>query len=87
MTDTITLPRAVVELALEALENVRRYDKENLYGLDDDIAALREALEQPQQEPVTREHITDGSPCWCEPETNYKDPETGISVIVHKEPQ
>ena len=27
MTDTITLPRAVVELALEALENVRRYDK------------------------------------------------------------
>lgn len=40
-----------------------------------------------QQEPVAREHITNGSPCWCEPETNYKDPETGISVIVHKEPQ
>lgn len=40
-----------------------------------------------QQEPVASEHITDGRPCWCEPETNYKDPETGISVIVHKEPQ
>lgn len=61
------------------------------------ITAIREALAeessgteqpaQPQQEPVAREHITDGSPCWCEPETNYKDPETGISVIVHKEPQ
>ena len=33
---------------------------------------------------LNREHITDGSPCWCEPETEYKDPETGVSVIVHK---
>jgi len=34
-----------------------------------------------------REHITDGSPCWCNPETDYIDPETGAAVIVHKEPQ
>jgi len=34
-----------------------------------------------------RQHVTDGSPCWCEPETSYTDPETGASVIVHKEPQ
>ena len=34
-----------------------------------------------------REHITTGEPCWCNPETTYKDPDTGISVIVHKEPQ
>lgn len=34
-----------------------------------------------------REHITDGSPCWCNPETTYTDPDTGVSVIVHKEPQ
>ena len=34
-----------------------------------------------------REHITDGSPCWCNPETTYTDPDTGASVIVHKEPQ
>ena len=45
------------------------------------------ATQPTQQEPVAREHITDGSPCWCEPETNYKDPETCTSVIVHKEPQ
>ena len=52
------------------------------------ITALREALEQPvSQEPVKREHITDGSPCWCNPELNYKDPETGAEVWVHKEPQ
>jgi len=34
-----------------------------------------------------RQHVTDGSPCWCEPEISYTDPETGASVIVHKEPQ
>ena len=34
-----------------------------------------------------RQHLTDGSLCWCEPETIYTDPETGASVIVHKEPQ
>jgi hypothetical protein len=34
-----------------------------------------------------RQHVTDGSPCWCEPEISYTDPETGASVVVHKEPQ
>jgi hypothetical protein len=34
-----------------------------------------------------RQHVIDGSPCWCEPETSYTDPETGASVVVHKEPQ
>ena len=24
-----------------------------------------------------KEHITDGTPCWCNPELNFKDPETG----------
>ena len=34
-----------------------------------------------------RQHVTDGSPCWCEPEISYTNPETGASVVVHKEPQ
>jgi hypothetical protein len=33
------------------------------------------------------EHITDGTPCWCNPELDYVDPETGVKVWVHKEPQ
>lgn len=33
------------------------------------------------------EHITNGNPCWCNPEIDYVDPETGVAVIVHKEPQ
>jgi hypothetical protein len=43
------------------------------------INAARAALKQ--------EHITDDSPCWCCPEITYTDPDTGVSVIVHKEPQ
>jgi hypothetical protein len=34
-----------------------------------------------------RQHITDGSTCWCNPETDYVDPKTGAAVVVHKEPQ
>ena len=42
---------------------------------------------EPPTEDEKQEHITDGSTCWCGPETNYTDPETGASVIVHREPQ
>jgi hypothetical protein len=39
--------------ALEALENVRSYDKQDLYRLDEDITALRTAIaEAEKQEPV-----------------------------------
>ena len=31
------------------------------------------------------EHITDGSPCWCNPEMTYKDTINGAEVWVHKE--
>ena len=39
---------------------------------------------QPVQE---LEHITDGGQCWCNPDIDYIDPNTGAAVIVHKEPQ
>lgn len=50
-------------------------------------AALRHSDEYPQLAPAKRKHITDGTPCWCNPEVNYADPDTGVAVIVHKEPQ
>jgi len=37
--------------------------------------------------PTQREHITDGSPCWCSPDLDYVDPETGAKVWIHKESQ
>jgi len=48
---------------------------------------VAQALSQPAAPMQRRGHITDGSPCWCNPDTDYVDPETGIAVIVHKEPQ
>ena len=48
---------------------------------------VKAAMRHPAEYPVKREHITDCNPCWCNPETDYVDPETGIAVIVHKEPQ
>lgn len=42
---------------------------------------------EPVLRQIKREHVTSGEPCWCEPETSYVDPDTGVAVIVHKEPQ
>lgn len=46
-------------------------------NLEQAITALRDALV------ATREHVTDGSPCWCNPELNYVDPDTGAKVCDH----
>ena len=35
---------------------------------------------------VLREHISSPD-CWCEPELDYKDPDTGAEVWVHRELQ
>jgi hypothetical protein len=48
------------------------------------ITSIKQALAAPVQE---REHITDGGQCWCNPDIDYIDPDTGAAVIVHKEPQ
>lgn len=56
---------------------------QSLKTLDASIAKLEAAL----AEVPCREHVTDGTPCWCNPEVAYTDPETGASVIVHREPQ
>lgn len=43
------------------------------------------AIKNPEDYPHL-EHITDGRDCWCNPEVNYVDPDTGAAVIVHKKP-
>lgn len=85
--------RKAAEAAIEALEGVLDTYGEPLDLLSisggayealqcrDAITALKAALA------ATREHITDGSPCWCNPELNYVDPDTGAKVWVHKEAQ
>jgi len=55
-------------------------------GLIDDFLAKFKERNTPPVVPQG-EHKTDGSPCWCNPEVTYENPETGAKVIVHKEPQ
>jgi hypothetical protein len=59
MTDTITLPRAVVQQALEAWEYINKYgfvlaDYEG--PMEQAITAFKAALEQPEQEPQCNPH-------------------------------
>lgn len=85
MTDTVTVSRELLRQAIDTIGYYASVCNED----DQDTpakqaqAALRAALEQP----APREHMTDGSQCWCNPETVYTDPDTGASVIIHKEPQ
>jgi len=44
--------------ALETLEHVHRFDQKGLYGLDDEIDLLRQAIEQAEKE-ATLQEITD----------------------------
>ncbi len=55
------------------------------YDIDTTIDKTEAKLKE--KNGLHRQHVIDGSPCWCEPETSYTDPETGASVVVHKEPQ
>ena len=66
--------RELMQQALEALEDYEPNDAHKV------SAALRERL-------ARQEHITDGSKCWCDPELDYKDPETGAEVWVHRSTQ
>ncbi len=70
---------------------LREYLQEAIVPLIEDVLVKKlgqavtfaaEELIQPK-----REHITDGSPCWCGAEMTYVDPDTGVAVINHKEPQ
>ena len=48
------------------------------------IPKIMAAIKSPQDYPHL-EHVLDSS-CWCNPDVNYIDPDTGVAVIVHKEP-
>ena len=59
MTDNITLPRATVQQALEALLLPSMKTQQMLIQRDEAIIALRRALAEPEQEPVAWMHPMD----------------------------
>ncbi len=70
---------------------LREYLQEAIVPLIEDVLVkkLGQAMTFAAEELIQpkREHITDGSPCWCGAEVAYVDPDTGVAVINHKEPQ
>lgn len=86
--------RKLLEQALESLENVRRYDKESLYELDDDITALRAAIEQAEEpliDSVRQMRDVQGMDgTWnCDPYMHglYNGLEFAVSLLEQREPQ
>ena len=80
---TNTAPPARKPLTDEEIEEMMN-DLEEGYSL---YRSFARAIEAAHGITATREHVTDDSQCWCNPEITYTDPDTGVSVIVHKEPQ
>jgi hypothetical protein len=70
-----------------AVEVITEFAKMRGLSLDGARVQNWQDTTPPAQPAVQREHITDGRPCWCNPDIDYVDPETGAAVIVHKEPQ
>lgn len=69
--------------------------KGNLFA-EEAIRALKDMYTNPQNldtsekrvhETNKRQHVTDGTKCWCEPVLTYVDPVTGAEVWTHREPQ
>ena len=94
----ILIDEAVVRDTLEVLEKYsgvdqRACDVEEAINQAIADAALDKMAENARElglsyeQPAQQEHVTDGSPCWCNPELDYKDPDTGAEVWIHKEPQ
>jgi hypothetical protein len=73
--------------ASPAVEAITEFAKMRGLSLDGARVQDWQNTTPPAQPAVQREHITDGRQCWCSPDIDYVDPETGAAVIVHKEPQ
>ena len=96
----ITLPRAEAEQIRQALASGKRLYAA-LAALDAalaepekeraEVAAPARGVGTGQTNAPTgksyREHVTDGSPCWCNPELNYRDSETGTELWIHRREQ
>jgi hypothetical protein len=84
--------RAFLERVLSAMEGVIDVADRNT----DEFDALRDCIfeltlalhKKPGSAALNTaeklEHVTDGSSCWCDPELDYKDPDTGAEVWIHR---
>jgi hypothetical protein len=98
----ITLPRAEAEQIRQALVSGKRLyaaiaaldaalaepkkERAEVAAPARGVAGAEKSAAQQEGE-AYREHVTDGSPCWCNPELNYRDPDTGTELWIHRREQ
>lgn len=78
-------PQQAEAVPIPAHELVTMYDERPTSDLE--MIEFAREVERRHGIGVQPQHITNGSPCWCNPDVAYTDPETGASVIVHRRPQ
>jgi hypothetical protein len=89
-TTPIPADRHTVKAALDALDAaLAEQEKERAEVAAPARNGVASSMEEidiltPESYP---EHVTDGSPCWCNPELNYRDPETGAELWIHRREQ
>lgn len=81
----IAAPQQAEAVPIPAHELVTMYDERPTSDLE--MIEFAREVERRHGIGVQPQHITNGSPCWCNPDVAYTDPETGASVIVHRRPQ
>ena len=59
--------------------------EELLRRLDETLTPLPDGAAE-HLKSIAQEHVA-SEDCWCGPEVEYMDPETGAAVYVHKRPQ
>jgi len=79
IADAVAAEREACAKVCEELLRMVSSGDEHMDGVTDCIEAIRARSGE-------REHDA-SSDCWCNPELDYKDPDTGAEVWVHKEPQ
>lgn len=73
-------PQPIVQRLKQIAQNCD--DPDTTDALDKLVVDLLQKQAKPQ--PLSDEHVTDGSKCWCDPELVYKDPYTMAEVWVHR---
>jgi len=77
--------RWVREVALPALAEPKKERAET--GIPARSVGVGSGETDPSRGEAYREHVTDGSFCWCNPELNYRDPDTGAELWIHRREQ
>ena len=80
----VQVPQPWRDFVAEVVASAEGYERRTGQKVNAEWVQRGRAMLAAPEAPAQDEHITDGTPCWCDPELDYKDPETGAEVWVHR---